>query len=122
MNKAIKDQLEKVKVANIGYYDNDTTEIIIPRFEQVRYEIGSYYLVKLDGALTSPTGNELLISNWNKGTYPRCEFLKIDVTKVLGKMIYVNALGYDNEKQEDLNYCWTGWLPIQQLELVTKLS
>ncbi len=121
MNKITKEQLNKVMVADISNYNEQTGVIHIPKYTEVRYEVDNYYLIKLDDLLLIPEGNPSLIANWNKGLYPRCKFLKVDVSKVLGKMIYVTGIGYNFETNEDLNYIWTGWLPTQQISLVKKL-
>jgi hypothetical protein len=121
MNKYVEEQLKKVKVADLSNYDENTHTYHIPKYNEFRYEVDKCYLVKLDKMLLNGNDLPILVSNWNKGTFPTNEFLKIDVTKVLGKMICVNGLGYDFERKEDLNTMWSGWLPIQQIKMIERL-
>ena len=113
MNKLIKEQLQKVSVADISNYDEKNQIINIPKFKQDRYIVGTCYLVCLDDTLLNDYGNPILVSNWNKGTYPRCKYMKIDVLKTMGKMINVNGIGFDYTTKQNTTYVWSGWLPIQ---------
>lgn len=121
MNKLIKDELKKVQVASIPEYNNDTEEIFIPKFKQTKVEENSYYLIKLDDAIMSPVGGSTLAANWNRGTIPQYKYMKVDVSKVVGKMIQVTGIGYDHEHDTDLNGMWSGWLPLTSIEIIKKL-
>lgn len=121
MNKLIKNELNKVSVANVSGYDENKSELFIPRFKQVRLEENSYYLIKLDDALLNPNEMSTLSSNWNRGTVPPQKYMKIDISKILGKMIQVTGIGYDLENDKDLNIMWSGWLPITGIEVIKKL-
>lgn len=59
--------------------------------------------------------------NWNKGSAPKTPFLKIFVSKTMGKMIFVDSLSYDVENKKDLNDMWSGWLPIEELTFIAAL-
>lgn len=121
MNKIIKEQLKKCKVANIPHFDDSTTTLIINKYEEVIVKEGEYYIIQLQNAITNPTGNSVLASNWNGGSVPRHSCYKCEITKVLGKMIKINGLAYDLEKGTDLDEMWTGWLPLGGITLVKKL-
>lgn len=121
MNKLISNELKKVAVADLSNHDKTKNEFIIPRFKQVRLEENSYYLIKLDDALLKPDGMSTLSANWNKGTVPPHKYMKVDVSRVMGKMVQVNGLGYDYDKKEDLSVMWSGWLPVTQIEVISKL-
>lgn len=121
MNKTIKKQLQKVTVANLGVYDDNTKCIYIPKFEKDKFDVGNCYTVKLDSTLLSPMYNTTLVSNWNRGSCPPCEYLKVDVIKVLGKMINVNAIGYDFNNKQTLSCVWSGWLPVELIKKVERL-
>ena len=121
MRKLTREQLLKVSVANLSNYDFSTETYHIPKLEYDRYEVDKCYIICLDDSLLTPTGNEILVANWNKGSYPPCKFMKIDVTTVYGKMIYVNAMGYDYYNQVNLNVLWQGWLPIQLIKIVERI-
>ena len=121
MNKYIKEQLDKVKVADLSNYDESANIYHIPKFNQFKYEVDKCYLIKLDKTLLEKSNYPILVDNWNHGTCPTCEFMKADVTKVLGKMIQVNGFGYDYEHKQDLNTLWSGWLPIGQITMIQQL-
>lgn len=121
MNKLIKEQLAKLSVADISKYDADKKEFNIPRITKIKLEENSYYIIKLDDTLLNPNDAATLSANWNQGTIPPCKYLKVDVSKILGKMIKVNGIGYDHGNNKDLDAMWSGWLPIAQIEVISKL-
>lgn len=121
MNKIIKQQLQKVTVANLGVYDDKTTVINIPQCKQDKFEVNHCYTIKLDSTLLNPMYNPVLVSNWNQGSYPRCDCLRVNVIKVVGRMINVNGVGFDFNSHQVLNYVWSGWLPtelVKQIEVL----
>jgi hypothetical protein len=121
MNKLIKNELNKVLVADLSNYDKNKGEFLIPRIRKIRLEEGSYYVIKLDQMLLNPGEMSILSSNWNHGTTPPHKYLKIDVLKILGKMVKVNSIAYDYDSKQDLNLSWSGWLPIEQVEVLEKI-
>jgi len=121
MNKIIKEQIEKCKVADLSQFDSSTNTYHIKKFNQIRVEVDDCYLIKLDTTLLNKDTSSVLATNWNKGTYPPCIYFKAVVSKVLGKMIYINGLGYNNETKEDLDIMWNGWLPLQDIELLERI-
>ena len=121
MNKLIKAQLQKVSVANIGEFDDNSKEIFIPKYTQDRYEVGKYYLIMLDDTLLNNYNNPILVSNWNNNTYPKSKYMKVEVIKMMGKMICVNGIGYDINTKSNLCYTWSGWLPTASIKQVDKL-
>lgn len=118
MNKLMKAQLSKVSVACLDNFNEEKQEFFIPRFKQDRYEVGKCYLVCLDDTLLNVNCNQLLISNWNRGTIPPCKYMKISVIKTLGKMINIDGIGFDVETNKNINKVWNGWLPIQLLKQI----
>jgi hypothetical protein len=121
INKLIVSELAKVKVADISQYDTNTHTYTIPKHVDVKLEQDKYYLIKLNKMLTVLHGNDTLSSNWNNGTYPAYQYMKVDVMKVLGKMIQVNGVYYDNDNKKDMNSMWSGWLPTDQVEIIKQL-
>lgn len=114
MHKLIKEQLERCRVAVLPTWDENTTHLVISKKTQLSVEdlqVDHYYIIELaDYILNEPEGFTLS-SNWNKGKKPQSKYLKCCVTKRMGKMIYVEAIGYNIEKQEDINDIFNGWLP-----------
>lgn len=121
MNRIIEEQLKKCQVADLSDFDSVTGTYHIKRFKQVKLEVDSCYLIRLDKQLLNKETSQVLSSNWNKGTVPPCEYMKIDVSKSMGKMICVNGIGYDYEKKQDLNIIWSGWLPLQSIEVIERI-
>lgn len=122
INPIIKEQLEKVEQAKIGEYDPIKNCYHIPKYTEVEYKVDGCYLVSLDDKLLNPTSNEILVSNFNGGDYPRQKYMKISVVQKLGNnMIKVVGLYYDYINKVDINTMWSGWLPIDQLTLINEL-
>ena len=59
--------------------------------------------------------------NWNHNTFPKEKYLKVDISKKLNNMIYVNSIGYNAEKDVDIDCCWSGWLPTSSIKLIKEL-
>ena len=118
MNKIIKEQLNNIQVANMSNYNEDIYSFIIPKYTADRFEEDKCYLIQLDNSLIIDNKDSLLQSNWNNNTYPKYKYLKIDVSKVMGKMIKVNSIAYDYENKRDLNVLWSGWLPIDLIKII----
>ena len=47
--------------------------------------------------------------------------MKIDVSKIMGKMVKVNSVGYDMKHQVDSNDVWSGWLPRKSITIIENL-
>jgi hypothetical protein len=121
MNKLIKEELKKVSVADLSNNNPSKGEFYIPRIKKIKLEENMYYIIKLEDSLLNPSEMSTLASNWNKGTIPPSKYLKVDVSKILGKMIKINGIGYDYDTKKDLDVMWSGWLPIELLEILEKI-
>ena len=121
INKLIQKELEKVVIADISNYNPTTNQIIIPRFNQVLMKENEYYLIRIDDEILHPGNNSTLAINWNQGSVPTSKYMKVDVIKVMGKMIRVNGIGYDYENKRDKNEIWSGWLPITHIKVIEKI-
>lgn len=118
MNKIIKEQLSKIEVADMSNYTDNNYSFIIPKSNIDRFEEDKCYLIELNDVLIKDNKDSLLQINWNNNTYPENKYLKIDVSKVLGKMIKVNSIAYDYENHKDLTAVWSGWLPIELIKII----
>jgi hypothetical protein len=78
------------------------------------------YLVQVSGALVGNT-HSVVATNYNNGTASMYPYLKIFVSKSLGKMIYVDSLGFDPQTKQDINVLWSGWLPTEELTMLSTI-
>lgn len=120
MNDLIRQQLNKVKIAHIPEFDDNTTEIIIKKLSNIPILENNCYLIKLDDSLLTPNNSALTI-NWNGGSIPKNKYYKIDVNKIMAQMIKINGLAFDYDNKKDLNEMWSGWLPLNSIEILEKI-
>lgn len=121
MNKIVKEQLQKVVTAKIPPFDDNTTFISIKKYEEVKIVEGEYYLIEISAGVLNPTANSLLASNWNQGSIPKHTHYKCEVIRVLGQMIKITGLAYNINTNTDLNEMWSGWVPLDGIEIIQKL-
>ena len=121
MNKLIGEQLKKVSVANLGNFDEATNTFFIPKFEQVKVAEDECYLIELNDSLLRHDDTSILESNWNCGRIPPTKYLKVDIIKVMGKMLKVNGVGFNYQTKTDTLDSWSGWLPLEYIKIIEKL-
>lgn len=121
MNKIIEEQLKKVHFADLSDYNPLDNSYRIPKITQIKLVVNSCYLIRLNERLLNRETSQVLSSNWNKGTVPPCKCMKVDICRIMGKFINVNGLGYDENGKKDLDVVWSGWLPIQDIEVVERI-
>lgn len=120
MRDLIKQQLQNCSYANLTNFNPDTCTFYIPRYVKPHYALGNMYLVQVPGYLVG-NSNSVIATNYNNGTAPLCPYLKIFVSKSLGKMIYVDSLGFDPQTKQDINAMWSGWLPTEELTMLSTI-
>lgn len=118
INKIIEQQLQKLKVATIKSYDDLKHTYVFGKHEANKFKVGNCYLLRLDTKLLTPYNNDILCSNWNGGRYPMHKFVKVQVTKIVGKMLYTSGVYCDDFTREPIGEFWTGWLPDDQVEVL----
>ena len=116
----IKEQLEKCRFADLNNYDTKTNTFYIKKYCKPTYDNGHCYLVKLPVSIVN-TNDSVLAVNWNNGTSPASQYLKIYISKIFGNMIYVDSLGFDFENKVDLPAMWSGWLNTSELTQIAAL-
>lgn len=116
----IKEQLEKCQFADLNNYDTRTNTFIVRKYSKPTYELNHCYLVRVPLAIVN-VADSVLAVNWNNGTFPRAQYLKIYVSKILGNMIYVDSIGFDFETKQDLTVMWSGWLNTSELTQIAAL-
>lgn len=118
MNKVISDQLDKVINADLSNYNPDTNTYIIPKKVDIKLEEDCCYLIYIKpSAKTNSTVN----INWNNGSYAPFSYMKVDISKKMGKMIKVTGIEYDNITGQDLGKFWSGWISMDDIKVLTRL-
>lgn len=120
MNYRFKRELDKVKCVALTYDDN-TTHLFIPKINSIKLEVDNCYLIKLSENVVNPPSNSTLASNWNNGSVPKHYYYKVDISKIMGTMIKINGVAFDNVNQKDINELWCGWIPKNEIEIIKKL-
>ena len=112
LRKYIKDQLDKCCFADLSNFDPTTNTFMIKKYSKPVYSLQHCYVVNLLPHLLQP--NSVLATNWNSGAIPPYHTLKIYVSKLFGRMIYVDSVAYDVATQQE-GPVWSGWLPIDEI-------
>ena len=120
IRQIIKEQLEKCQFADLNNYDARTNTFLIKKYSKPTYDINHCYLIKVPNTIVN-TDDSVLAVNWNNGTFPRTQYLKIYISKIMGPMIYVDSIGFDFENKQDLDLMWSGWLNINELTQISAL-
>lgn len=120
-NKIIEEQLSKVQFADLSDYNPLDNSYRIPKINRIKLDVNSCYLIRLKDCLLRRDTSQVLSSNWNKGTVPPCKCMKVDVCRTMGKLVNVNGIGYDEAEKKDLDVVWSGWLPMQDIEILGRI-
>ena len=116
----IKEQLEKCQFADLNNYDARTNTFLVKKYSKSTYELNRCYLVRLPLTIVGKNDSVLAV-NWNNGTFPRTQYLKIYISKIMGTMIHVDSIGFDFETKQDLSMMWSGWLNTTELTQIAAL-
>lgn len=118
MNKVINDQLQKVQIADLSNFNPETNTFVIPMHKELKIEEDCCYLIHIKPSVKV---NTAVIVNWNNGNIPSFEHMKVDVSKKMGKMIKITGIRYDIETQQDCGQFWSGWLSLDDIEVLQKI-
>ena len=121
MNKVIKEQLDKVKFANLPPYDDDTTEMVINKkvfISSDDVKVDSTYIIEIESYVLFPNENFTLSTNWNHNTVPPSPVMNVSIVKKMGKMTYVKGFAYDVKLKKNQPLAWEGWLPNKSFKVV----
>ena len=113
-SKIVETQLKKCSYADLSHFDNTTGVFNIPKYSKPKFDIGKMYIIQVANELVD-NNSSVIATNWNSGTSPKSPFLKIYVSKMVGKMIYVDSLVFNIKTKSDTNITWSGWLPTEQI-------
>lgn len=122
MNRIIKNQLSKLRVAKIDSQDELKHTIIFKRHVAKVFNLDACYIIRLDRTLLSANGDEILVTNWNKGNYPKHPCMRVQVTKKMGDKIFVCGVYYDEVSKTNMNEYFNGWLPDEKLEIIEEVK
>lgn len=112
MNKLIKEQLLKCKVANIPKFDDSTTKLVIDKkVPEPEPQVNHYYIIEIEDYVINEPAGFTLSSNWNRGTKPTYKYYRVQITQAMGKMFKILGMGYDYENDCDFPQPWSGWIP-----------
>lgn len=118
MNKIIEKQLNNLQIATHNGYDEDKHQFIFKKITGIKLNINSCYLIKLNKTLLEESLNDSLMYNLNRGTFPTHEYMLVDVLKLNQGLVQINGVYYDTLKNETIKEFWSGWLPINQIEVI----
>ena len=125
MNKFIKKELDKCKVAKIPLISDDTIIIEIKRpNEDILSEdiaVNSCYVIELADYILKPPPGFTLASNWNRGINPTSKHLKCVMVQIMGKMIKIDGQGYDLQMMLHMGLWFPRAIKILQ-KLLNKIS
>lgn len=111
----VKQQLEKCSFADLTNFDENTNSYKIKKYSKPKYEANKMYLIRVFPTIVNNESN-VLATNWNNSTAPTEPILLAYVSKVQGKMIYVDTVAYDGVSHKQLNIYWSGWLITDEIE------
>ena len=123
MNPLIKKQLEAVRKIKLPEYNEDTLTLFIPRQTNIEPDlvIGKCYLIEVEDYIIKPFDGFTLHDNWNNGKCPKHKYLKVEVDKIMGKMVKVNSIGFDHISNTDTTDMWEGWIPSKSFKIIREI-
>ena len=124
MNPLIKEQLKKINRVKVPSFDENTQTITLLKSDiqsTDSLQEDRCYLISVEDYILNPPEGFTLHSNWNNNIVPKHKFMKIDVSKIMGKMVKVNSVGYDMKHQVDSTDVWSGWLPRKSITIIENL-
>lgn len=115
MNKVIQDQLQKVQFADLSNYNEQANTYIIKKRTEIKVEEDKCYLIHI----RPPAFHDVALNtNWNSGNAPLFSYMKVDVSKKMGKMIKVTGLMHNIDTGSDESQFWSGWLSLDHIEVL----
>lgn len=118
MTSLSKKELDKVNFADLSNYDEETLTYHIPKINVIKFQVNHSYIVSIKDSIYS---NDVLKSNYNKGEFPPCKCLLVDVLGIFNKVLKVNSIEYNLELDKPLTKIWSGYLTIRDIEIVKEV-
>lgn len=123
MSERLLQQLKKVTRVSIPDLPSDFRVLSIPKQENLGdtpLNVGDQLLIEVPDYIIHPPATFDLHRKWNNNTSPQDYIMQAVVLKCLGKMIYVETMGYDVNTQSSTGRGWTGWLPRASIKIKTR--
>lgn len=116
MNKFIKEQLLKCKIAHVPDFDEHTAQLLIQKNTNkvITSELhrGIEIDIEVEDYIIHPYPGFTLHNNWNRGIVPTDRQMHVLIIDEMGKMICVQAIGLNDNK------AWGGWLPKKSCKII----
>lgn len=121
LSKIVKEQLAKCTLIDTSCLNDSSPSALIKKINRIKIDIGNIYVIELSENLLKPPPDSILVINWNGGSIPRSKYYKAEVTKKLNNMIRITGIEYNPETNQDNNIIWEGWLPLDNITIMSKL-
>jgi len=112
MNKLIKKELQKVKIAKVPPFDDGTLELIIPKDGTIINSVdntttlveaelieGKYYDVEVEDYILRPFPGFTLKENWNRNIDIKDKRITMCILAINGKMVKFEGNGNETRTQ-----------------------
>lgn len=110
------------RVAQIPEFEDSATHICIKRVSHLfadDMQPGHIYTIKVKQAAKM---NKTLAANWNGGAYPKYDYYKVERVGVVGDMIKLNGIAYDEDKDVNIySEAFYGYLPADGFEILEEV-
>lgn len=122
MNKIIKDQLSKCKVAVIPNFEDTATCIYIPKISNIQTKnmlSNHLYLIKVKSNMKT---NDTIAFNWNNGAKPLYNYYRAEKVGEVGNMIKLNGIAFNVDTGESIfTQPFYGYLPVDGFEIIEEV-
>ena len=125
MDELVKKQLNQCRVASIPQFDDSTTQIFIPKYDDAKVQtqklvINKCFLCKVDKDVMEQFKDALLQMN-DKPFHS--SYLKIVPTSFLSSFVKVDAIECDILTQEDTSVVYLAyWLPVSAITILNEID
>lgn len=121
MNKIIKDQLSKCRVAVIPECEDSATHIFIKKVNNilpVNMLPNHVYLIKIKPSVKN---NDTIAFNWNGGVRPQYDYYKVEKIGEIGTMLKLNGIAFDYSTKSNIYKSFYGYLPNDGFEIIEEV-
>lgn len=111
MNKFVKKELQKCRLS-LPKWDNDTTQLVIPLHNSQSELSDTIVEITIKNYIINEPPNFTLSTDWNGGTTPPENQMRVRYIDTKGKMTKVSGVGINT------NIHWEWWLPNKSFEVL----